>query len=102
MARADAALAVSLEKCAPLDRLARDVCRKDAKAVHAAAKVEAKLQKEVAADNLKAERVVRDRDAVDQRQLDAQFAAAQERCGMLPAEGRDNCLADARRRFGKI
>lgn len=102
MARADAVYAVSLERCEPLDRRAREVCRKDARAVHAAARVEAKIQKEAAAVHLKADRVARDRGNVDQRQVDAQYAAAQERCAMLPPEGRDNCLADARRRFNKI
>jgi len=42
------------------------------------------------------------RDEAADKQLDAQYAAARERCEMLPAEGRENCLLHARRRFGRI
>jgi hypothetical protein len=102
MARADAAYAVTLKRCEPLEGNAREVCRKDARAVHAAAKVEAKLQKEVAEETLRSEKQVRERTAAHEKQTEAQFAAARERCEMLPGEARENCLQDARRRFGRI
>lgn len=102
MARADAVLAVSREKCETLEGNARDVCRKDAKAVHAAAKVEATLQKDVVEQNLRAEKTVQERGAAADKQADAQFAAARERCDMLPLDGREACLADAKRRFGRM
>ncbi|MGV3572015.1 MAG: hypothetical protein ACO1PB_15570 [Ramlibacter sp.] len=101
MAKAEAVYAVTLESCKAMEGNAREVCRKDAKAVLAGARAEAKLQKEVVAQTLKSERVVRDSSAVAERQAEAQFAAARERCEMLPGEGRENCLADARRRFNR-
>lgn len=99
LAKAEATYAVSLERCKSLEGNAREVCRKDAKAVFAGAKAEAKLQKEVVAQTLRSDNVVRQRAEVSQREAAAQYAAARERCEMLPGEGRENCLADARRRF---
>jgi hypothetical protein len=101
LAKAEAAYSVSLEKCRPLDGLAREVCRKDAKAVFADARAEAKLQKEVVAQQMKSDGLVRERTEREEKIAQAQFNAARERCEMLPGEGRENCLLDARRRFGK-
>ena len=101
VARAEASYGVSLERCKALEGNAKDICRKDAMAVLAAAKADAKLQKEIVGQNLKSEKVVRERTEAAERQLEAQFAAARERCGMLPVEGREACLADAKRRFGR-
>ncbi|MCG2592634.1 hypothetical protein LZ009_07545 [Ramlibacter sp. XY19] len=101
-AKAEAIYAVSLQKCKPLDGNAREVCRKDAKAVFAGAKAEAKLQKDVVAQQMRSDGIVRDRTERDDKVAEAQFNAARERCEMLPAEGRDVCLQDARRRFGKL
>lgn len=53
LARAEASQAVALERCKALEGNAREVCRKDAKAVFAAAKADASLQKEVVAQQLK-------------------------------------------------
>ena len=102
MAKAEAVYAVSLQQCKPLEGNAREVCRKDAKAVMAGAKAEAKLQKDVVAQQMKSEGVVRDRTEREEKVAEAQFNAARERCEMLPAEGRDVCLQDVRRRFGKL
>lgn len=101
LAKAEAVYAVSLERCKTLDGNAREVCTKDAKAVFAGAKAEAKLQKDVMAQNFRSEQVVRERTAASDRQAQAQLAAARERCGMLPPEGRESCLADAARRFSQ-
>jgi hypothetical protein len=101
IAKAEAVYAVALQRCKEFDGSTKEICRKDAKAVFAGARAEAKLQKEVVAQNLGSELSVRERTAAQDRLLEAQFNAARERCGMLPAEGQANCLADARRRFGK-
>jgi hypothetical protein len=101
MAKAEAVYAVSMEGCKAMEGNAREVCRKDAKAVLAGARAEAKLQKEVVAQTLHSEKVLRERSDAADRQLEAQFAAARERCEMLPGEGRENCLVDARRRFNR-
>lgn len=103
MARADAALAVTLERCDAVEsRHAREVCRKDAKAVHAAARVEAKLQREIVERQQKAGEGAGARAAAAQRQDDALFAAARERCDLLSGEAREPCLADVKRRFGRL
>jgi hypothetical protein len=102
IAKAEATYAVSLQKCKPLDGNAREICRKDAKAVMAGAKAEAKLQKDVVAQQMRSDGIVRDRSDRDEKVAAAQFNAARERCEMLPADGRDVCLQDARRRFGKL
>lgn len=101
MARAEAVHAVSLQTCKTLEGNAREVCRKDAKAVLAGARAEAKLQKDGVAQSLKSDRLVRASSPVDPVQAEAQFAAARERCDMQPGEGRENYLADARRRFNR-
>ena len=102
IARAEASYAVQLQRCKSMDGNAKEVCRKDAKAVFAGARAEAKLQKDVVAQTMRSESVVRERTEQQDRQAEAQFAAARERCEMLPGEGRENCLLDARKRFGKL
>ena len=102
VAKAEAIYAVSLQKCKPLDGNAREICRKDAKAVYAGAKAEAKLQKDVVAQQMRSDGIVRDRTDREDKIAETQFNAARERCEMLPAEGRDVCMQDARRRFGKL
>lgn len=99
LAKANAAYAVALVKCKDFDGQARAVCRTDAKTTLEEAKNDARLQKEVVAQELRAELTVRDRTVAASRAADAQYRAARERCEMLPGEGRENCLADAKKRF---
>jgi hypothetical protein len=100
--KAEAAYAIALVQCKSMDGVARDVCRKDARTVYTDAKAEAKLQNDVATPTLRAEQTVRERTVVAEKLADAQYTAAVARCEMLPMEGRDNCLADTRKRFGKL
>ena len=101
LAKADATYSQALVKCKTYDGQAKRVCRQDAKSTFETAKSEAKLQKEVVAQTLRSENTVRERtDAADRAAL-AQFNKARERCEMLPAEGRQNCLADLKTRFGQ-
>lgn len=102
VAKAEAIYAVAVQGCKTMDGNAREVCRKDAKASFAGAKAEAKLQRDVVMPELRSQTVVRERTEAADRQLEAQFAAARERCEMLPGEGRENCMLDARKRFGKM
>lgn len=102
LAKAEAAYSMALVNCKPLDGTARSVCRGDAKRVFEDARAEAKLQTEVAAQTLRSEGIVRVRTAEADRIAEAQYNAARERCGMLPPEGRANCLQDAKQRFGKM
>jgi hypothetical protein len=100
--RAEAAHALARERCEPLDGNARDVCRKDAKAVLAQAKAEAKLQSAAVEDSLRSTQLVEERSGAEERQRAALFAAARERCDALPAEQRSDCLVNAGKRFGKL
>jgi hypothetical protein len=102
LARAEASYSKSLVRCREFDGQAKRVCRDDAKTTFEAAKSEAKLQKDVMAQTLRSEGTVRERTVAADRAAEAQFQQVRERCGMLPAEGRQNCLEDAKRRFGKL
>jgi hypothetical protein len=101
LARAEATYAVAVQKCKSMDGSAREVCRDDAKMVFKEAKSEARMQKELVAMELRSQQVVQERTQQADRMAEARFAAARERCEMLPGEGRDNCLADVKRRFDK-
>jgi hypothetical protein len=100
--KAEAAYSIGLVRCKSMDGPARDVCRKDARTVYTEAKAEASLQNEVAAPTLRADNLVRERTVVADKIAAAQYAAARERCEMLPGDGREACLADVRKRFGKL
>lgn len=102
IARAEAAYSTALVRCKDLGGQARDVCRKDAKMVFTEAKAEAKLQREVSDQQLRAAVTVRDRTTQQEKVADAEFNAARERCEMLPGEGRANCLLDAKKRFNRL
>lgn len=102
LAKADARYATALVQCRELDGPARSLCRDDARRVLRLAKEDARLQVEVAAQVLRSEGTVRARTAEAARIAEAQFNAARARCDALPAEGRANCLEDAKKRFGKM
>jgi hypothetical protein len=91
IARADADYSVAKEKCDDLKGNAKDVCVKDAKAVHTKAKVDAKANQKVAE--------VRKNAREDKR--DASFAAAKERCDTLAGDAKTRCVNDTKARFGK-
>ena len=101
LAKAEAAYSLALVRCKEFDGQARRVCRADARTTWDEAKNEAKLQKEVVAQQLQAENTVRERTVLSEKIAAAEYAAARARCEMLPGEGRDNCLADAKRRFNR-
>jgi hypothetical protein len=101
LAKAEAAYSQSLVKCKGYDGQARRVCRADAKSTFEAARTEAKLQRDVVAQTLRSENTVRDRATAQQLRAEVEYNRLRERCETLPAEGRANCLAEARLRFGK-
>lgn len=102
LAKAEAAYSLALVHCKTFDGHARGVCRKEAKMNFESAKAEARLQKEVVAQELRSHGSVRERTQAADRMMEAQFNAARERCEALPAEGRLNCLNDAKTRFGRL
>ena len=75
IARAEAAYAVSLQRCKPLDGSAREVCRQDAREVLADARAEARLQKEVVAQEMKSDSVVAERSEREEKMRAAAVAA---------------------------
>jgi hypothetical protein len=102
MARAEAAYALARENCEPLAGHAKEVCRKDAKAAFAHAQAEAKLQAEAGADALRASRRLQERTEAEERQREAMFAAARQRCEALAGEQREDCVISARKRYGRL
>lgn len=101
LAKAESAYALALVRCKALDGPARTICLRDAQDTLAAAKGEAKLQNEVAAQAMRSEQDVRAHTSKAKREAEAEYGAARRRCEALPPQGRANCLADAQRRFGR-
>jgi hypothetical protein len=102
VARADAAYEVAKEKCDDLSGNPKDVCMKEAKATHVKALADAKVDR-VAADERRAgseKTVAARRDAAEDKR-DADYSVAIEKCDALAGAAKDNCVRDAKVRFGK-
>ena len=91
VARAKSAYAVAKERCDDLAGNAKDVCLKEAKAVEIKALADAKLGKDIGEAR---------QDAASQK-LDADYKVAIEKCDALAGDAKNNCVADAKARFGK-
>jgi hypothetical protein len=91
LARADARYDVARERCAARAGADRTTCESDAKAQHAKAVADARLDRRIAEAK---------RDAANDRR-DAEYEQARERCGTLAAEAKGSCLADAKARFDR-
>lgn len=101
LAKAESTYSTALVKCKSYEGQARRVCRQDAKSSFEAAREDARLQKDVVAQTLRSENTVRERTAASDRATEVQYNHARERCAMLPAEGRANCILDVKQRFGR-
>lgn len=113
LAKADAVYSVSKERCDDLAGNAKGVCVKEAKAAKTAAKADAKVQMKTSDANATAnEKITNARsDAKDKTsdirkdaaadKLDAQYAVEKEKCDKFAGGAKDNCLADAKKRFSK-
>jgi hypothetical protein len=101
-ARADATYEVAKEKCDDLAGNAKDVCVKEAKAMHTKATADAKVDR-VAADtrNESAEKTADARRAATDDKRDADYKVAVEKCDALAGAAKDSCVRDAKVRFGK-
>jgi hypothetical protein len=86
VARADAAYAVAKEKCDDMSGNDKDVCVKQAKAVHAKGLAEAKLGKKIGEARSDAAGTVRD----------ANYALAAEKCDAMSGDAKASCLAAAK------
>ena len=101
MAKADTAFDRAKEKCDDLAGNPKDVCVKDAKAVHVKAREDAKVAK-VAADTSgsKIEKVNEARKDASTETREASYKAAKARCDSLAGNAKDTCQKDAQAKFG--
>ena len=91
IAAADADYAVAKEKCDDQSGNAKDVCRKEAKAVHTKAVVDAKSSKKIG--EVKSE-------ATDDKR-DADYQAAIEKCDSLAGSAKESCVSTNKSKYGK-
>ena len=90
--KAKTAYAVAKEKCDDQAGNAKDVCRKEAKAVEVKALADAKMAKQVGE--------ARSDAAGDKR--DADYKVAAEKCDALSGDPKTNCMNSAKAKFGKL
>jgi hypothetical protein len=114
VAKAEAAFAVAKEKCDDQKGNAKDVCVKEAKADHTAAKADAKASMKIAgakstAKEETAEARAKSADKVADANKDAvadkreaELKLANTKCEALTGAAKDGCMSDAKARFGKI
>jgi hypothetical protein len=102
VARADASYNVAKEKCDDQTGNAKDVCVKEAKAAHVRAKADAKVDR-VAADTTQTsvEKTAAARKDAAEDKRDADYKVAIEKCDALAGAAKDNCVKDAKMRYGK-
>jgi hypothetical protein len=89
--KADGSYAVAKEKCDDLKGNDKDVCVKEAKAVHVKALADAKVPKKVAE--------VRSDAAADVNT--ANYKVAVEKCDSMTGDAKTACVAAAKTKFGK-
>jgi len=102
VAKAEANYGVAKQRCDDLGGNAKDVCLKDARAAMTHAKASAEADRKATEAGKKAAEKTSDA----QRQADlssrkADYNAARERCDALAGSARDNCVNDAKARFGQ-
>ncbi len=102
VARADATYNVAKERCDDMVGNTKDVCVKEAKAMHVKGKADAKVDR-VAADTSKesAEKTAEARRDATVDKRDAEYKVAVEKCDALAGAPKDSCVRDAKMRFGK-
>lgn len=113
IAKADAAFAVAKEKCDDATGNAKDVCRKEAKSQHVAAKADAKLSETKSENNADARKTMdgakaaaEDKNAVAQKNAavdkqEASYVLAKEKCDAFASDVKANCIKDAKAKFGQ-
>ena len=113
LAKADAAFALSKEKCDDAAGNAKDVCLKEANAAYVAAKADAKVANKTADANAtarektdaantaaRATTTEARKDAAVEKN-DAAYAVAKEKCDTLAGDVKANCIKDAKVRYGQ-
>lgn len=101
LAKADATYYTAKEKCDDLSGNSKDVCVKDAKAVHVKAKEEAKVAKVgMETSNTKTEKMNEAKKHANTEEREALYKAAKERCDNLAGAAKDTCQNDAKTKYG--
>ncbi len=90
--KAESAYAVAKEKCDDLAGNPKDVCEQEAKAAQAKALADAKLSRQVGDA----------RSDAAQTKRDADYKVATEKCDALASDAKNQCMAAAKRNFGKM
>jgi hypothetical protein len=90
-AKADSTYAVAKERCDDLNGNPKDVCVKEAKAVHIKALADVKLDKKVSQA---------ERDSMDTKR-DADYKVATEKCDATTGDAKTSCIAAAKAKYGK-
>jgi hypothetical protein len=102
IARVEADYAVAKEKCDDLAGNQKDVCVKEAKAAEVKAKADAKVA-HVSNDVTRTAEVKRQnarKDAAEDKR-DADYKVAVEKCDSLSGTSKDQCVKDAKARYGR-
>ncbi|MBC7437351.1 MAG: hypothetical protein H7332_14950 [Bdellovibrionales bacterium] len=100
--KADAAYKTAKEKCDDLAGNAKDVCVKDAKAVHVKAKADAKVTKVSNETSMaKSDKVAEARKDGTKDVNEANYKAAKERCDTLAGDVKDRCVQEAKGKYGQ-
>jgi len=102
IARADATYEVAKEKCDDLAGNPKDVCVKEAQAVHVKAKADAKVDR-VASETRRdsTERVADARREASSDKTEADYKVAVEKCDALAGDTKDACVREAKSRYGR-
>jgi len=113
VAIADSEYAAAKEKCDDMTGNAKDVCVKEAKAAHTAAKADAMTQRKTTAANKTAkdktkkakgeahEKIVDAKENAAAEKNTAEYKVAIEKCDALMGTAKDGCVHDAKMHFGK-
>lgn len=102
IARADATYEVAKEKCDDLAGNPKDICVKEAKAVHVKAKADAKVDR-VASDTRRDsnERIAEAKREATSDKVDADYKVAIEKCDALAGDTKDACVREAKVRYSR-
>jgi hypothetical protein len=102
VARADADYDVAKEKCDDMSGNQKDVCVKEAKAAHTKAKADAKVARADSSTTRKAAEKRADvRQNAREDTREAQYKVAAEKCDAMSGAAKDQCIKDAKMRYGK-
>ena len=103
VAKGEATYELAKQKCDAMSGNPKDVCIKEAKSALTAAKADATVQKKTAEANSMASRENKETRAnasADKRA--AELKVAEEKCDALSLNAKDNCMAAAKAKFGKL